>query len=525
MSDQSASDTLVVQGVSKRFGSTLAVKDASFTVGRGELIGIAGHNGAGKSTILKVVNGMLPGDAGTVTINGTERSAGTTVAHPEKFGVRTVYQELSLCASLRVDETAAIFDHSARGLSWRRVAWRNLRLVLDEMFPGHGIRKDAKIGDLSIARRQMIECASTMIDSTHPPSLVILDEPTSSLDASATASFYAYLKKKTEHGVSVIITTHRLHEMIDNLSRIYVMRDGRVLSEQIAAEATKESLVVAMGLASHEGDRESTADVVRDEAEVSTVDAKPVTTGEIVVNIEQPIEGRESEVFEIRAGEIIGFAGLEGHGQLTALEALYRAAGRAPGKRRPAKRTLHHHVTVVGDAAYVSGDRGVRGIFPIWDVAANMSFSTLSQLTTGGVIRPKSERELVKDWFSRLGIKGKPTDAITSLSGGTQQKALMARAMAVGSGLLLLEDPTRGVDQATKIEVYDLLHKQARAGQTIVWYSTENEELRNCDRVFVFQVGKIVATIKGEEATEDAIIALSFGGEDATALGADGVGR
>ena len=146
--------------------------------------------------------------------------------------MRTVYQELSLCASLRVDETAAIFDHSARGLSWRGTAWHNLRTVLDEMFPGHGIRKDAKISELSIARRQMIECASTMIDSTVRPALVILDEPTSSLDAASTASFYAYLKKRAAEGVSVIITTHRLHEMIDNLSRIYVMRDGQVLSEQ-----------------------------------------------------------------------------------------------------------------------------------------------------------------------------------------------------------------------------------------------------------------------------------------------------
>jgi ribose transport system ATP-binding protein len=160
----------------------------------------------------------------------------------------------------------------------------------------------------------------------------------------------------------------------------------------------------------------------------------------------------------------------------------------------------------------------VRGIFPIWDVARNISFSDLGRLTSGGLIKPKAERELVDEWFSRLGIKGTPTDPITSLSGGTQQKALMARAMAVDSDLLLLEDPTRGVDQATKNEVYELLHRQAREGQTIVWYSTENEELRNCDRVFVFRVGKIVATLKGEEATEDAVIALSFGGVDASPI-------
>jgi len=513
MPDQSSPDTLVVQGVTKRFGSTLAVDDASFTVGRGELIGIAGHNGAGKSTILKVVNGTIAGDSGTVTIGGTPRSATDAVAHPEHLGVRTVYQELSLCASLRVDETAAIFDHAARGISWRSKAWRSLRTVLDEMFPGHGIQKDATIHELSIARRQMIECASSFIESTTPPRLVILDEPTSSLDASSTASFYAYLEKRAADGVSVIITTHRLQEMIDHLSRIYVMRDGRVLSEQDAATATKDSIVAAMGLASHQA-----AQAVHETVEglpVSTLDAAPVTDGEVVVRLEQPGADGRTEVFEIRKGEIIGFAGLEGHGQLLALEAVYRASARRSGGHRSPKRTIHHSVSVVGDSAYVSGDRGVRGIFPLWDVAANISFSSLGKLTAAGLIKPRSEGALVDEWYSRLGIKGSPTDPITSLSGGTQQKALMARAMAVGSDLLLLEDPTRGVDQATKSEVYDLLRRQAAEGQTIVWYSTENEELRNCDRVFVFRVGTIVATLTGAEATEDAVIALSFGGQDA----------
>lgn len=523
MPDQSSQDTLIVQGVSKRFGSTLAVDDASFTVRRGELIGIAGHNGAGKSTILKVVNGTIAGDSGTVTIDGTSRSATDAVAHPEHLGVRTVYQELSLCASLRVDETAAIFDHSARGLSWRATAWRHLRGVLDEMFPAHGIRHDAKIHELSIARRQMIECASSFIESTTPPRLVILDEPTSSLDSAATASFYAYLEKRATDGVSVIITTHRLQEMIDHLSRIYVMRDGRVLSEQPAATATKDSIVTAMGLASHETER-AVVEVAEGEV-VSTTEAKPATDGQVVVRLEQPEDDGSTTLFEIRQGEIVGFAGLEGHGQLPALEAVYRASARRSGGHRSPRRTIHHSISVVGDSAYVSGDRGVRGIFPLWDVAANISFSSLGKLTTAGLIRPRAERDVVNQWYSRLGIKGSPADPITSLSGGTQQKALMARAMAVGSDLLLLEDPTRGVDQATKSEVYDLLRQQAGDGQTIVWYSTENEELRNCDRVFVFRVGKIVATITGEEATEDAVIALSFGGQDAEPLDVEGMVR
>jgi len=508
MSDSHTRYTLEVTGVTKRFGSTIAVNEASFTVKRGELVGIAGHNGAGKSTILKVVNGSLPGDAGTVTLDGVERSAVTTVAHPERLGVRTVYQELSLAPALRVDETAALFDRSARGFRWRRKAWRKLRGVLDEMFPGHGIRPDQKIRELSLARRQMIECASTMVEGEVPLSLVILDEPTSALDSTATASFYAYLQKRSAEGVSAIITTHRLGEMIDNLARIFVMRDGRVLSEQVAADATKDSLVAAMGAASHEAGRSR-----------PSPDTPPQPFGpdagsdaEPIVRIAQTGPDGETEEFTIHRGEIVGLAGLEGHGQLPMIEAIHRAAASRPGRRGAPKRTRLQSVTVVGDAAYVSGDRGVRGIFSLWDVAKNISISSLKDLTAGGLIRPEAERRMIDDWYDQLGIKGRASDAITTLSGGTQQKALMARAMAVGSALLLLEDPTRGVDQATKVEVYGMLRARAADGQCVIWYSTENEELRNCDRVLVFRAGRIVGTLAGASATEDRVISLSFDG-------------
>lgn len=515
--------TLVVEGVSKRYGSTLAVNDASFTVGRGELIGIAGHNGAGKSTILKVVNGAVAGDGGSVTVDGVRRAAGTTVAHPERIGVRTVYQELSLCDSLRVEETAAVFDRSAKGFGWRNVAWRNLKAVLDDMFPDHGIRRDARIRDLSLARRQMIECASAMLESSVPPSLVILDEPTSSLDATATATFYAYLKRRAADGLSAIVTTHRLNEMIDNLSRIYVMRDGRVLGEHDARTATKESLVRAMGLAAHQTEHTHSAAAPMDEAAAPTT-PRAERSGAAVVDIEQQDAPDGLAVLAIHRGEIVGFAGLEGHGQLEVLETILAASKRSHHGSKGRKRIPAQSVSVVGDAAYVSGDRGVRGIFPQWDGGKNVTFSSLKDLTIAGVIRPGAERRMVRTWWDRLAIKGTAADPITSLSGGTQQKALMARAIAQEADLLLLEDPTRGVDQATKDDVYALLRRQADAGQCVVWYSTENEELRNCDRVFVFQGGTIVATLEDAAPTEDEILALSFASASTDAAQAPGQG-
>ena len=513
MPEPQSPETLVVDGVSKRYGSTLAVNDASFTVRRGELIGIAGHNGAGKSTILKVVNGAVAGDGGTVTVDGVTRAASAALAHPERIGVRTVYQELSLCDSLRVEETAAVFDRSAKGFGWRTTAWRNLSTVLDDMFPEHGIRRNDRIRDLSLARRQMIECASAMLESTVAPSLVILDEPTSSLDATATATFYAYLRRRAAGGLSAIVTTHRLNEMIDNLSRIYVMRDGRVLGEHDAATATKESLVRAMGLAAHQAEH---ARAGGEQAEgVAATDTRTDHAGSVVVDIEQYDAPNGLATLAIRTGEIVGFAGLEGHGQLEVLEAILAASRRSRRGSRGRKRIASRSVSVVGDAAYVSGDRGVRGIFSQWDGGKNVTFSSLKDLTVAGVIRPGAERRMVRTWWDGLAIKGAAADPITSLSGGTQQKALMARAIAQEADLLLLEDPTRGVDQATKDDVYALLRRQADAGQCVVWYSTENEELRNCDRVFVFQGGRIIATLDDAAPTEDEILALSFASESA----------
>ncbi|MCE3551411.1 sugar ABC transporter ATP-binding protein [Pseudonocardia sp. RS11V-5] len=501
------SETLLsVEGVTKRFGSTLAVDDAAFRLARGELIGIAGHNGAGKSTVLNVVTGRLAGDAGTVTLDGTTRDATVPVASADALGIRIVFQELSLCPALRVDETAAVFDRSARGTSWRTAAWNHLQTVLDEMFPGHGIRRQQQIRDLSIARRQMIECAAAMLPGEVPAKLVILDEPTSSLDASSTESFYAYLHRRAAEGLSAIVTTHRLHEMIDNLSRLYIMRDGRIVSEEVAATSTKESLVAAMGIGGHEAARERT---------VSDVERPPVP-GDAPVRVHIGDRATGAEI-ELRAGEIIGLGGLEGHGQVAVLEALAKAArSRLPGP----KRTLRQDVTVDGTVAYVSGDRGDRGIFRYWDVGQNVTIANLKRLSTAGFLSRGAERRLVDGWWPKLGIKGGPEDPIVSLSGGTQQKALMARAMAEDSDLLLLEDPTRGVDQSTKEDVYALLRRQAAEGQCVVWYSTENEELRHCDRVLVFRSNEIVAVLAGSEATEDAILSSSFAGAPSSLSGA-----
>lgn len=501
---RSIGPVLRVAGVSKRFGTTRALTDVSLRIGAGELVGIAGHNGAGKTTLLSIVTGQLRADTGGVELAGVTRSATASVAGTAAQGVRMVHQELSLCPTLRVDETAAVFDHAVGGIGWRLEAWRRLVSVLDEMFPGHGLRRGLPVRELSIARQQMLECACAMLPGTTAPVLLVLDEPTSALDSDATAHFYAYLRKQAERGLSAVVTTHRLHEMVQHLDRIYVMRDGAIVTEQGSDDATIETLVSAMGV----GAPRPPAPVVTPLALDRTPDSDP---GEGAPRIEINETGSDGVPLQVRvrAGEVVGLAGLAGHGQPQLLEALFRAAGRR-GARSVS--TRFQQVTVVGAASNVSGDRRGRGIFSRWSVAANLSLSSLSSISRAGFISRTGESELVSRWWGRLDIRGRPADPIGSLSGGNQQKALLARALAARSDLLLLDDPTRGVDQSTKEEIYALLRAQAREGRCVVWYSTENEELRHCDRVLVFRSGRIVDTLVGAEVTEDRVITASFTG-------------
>ncbi|QEW04930.1 ATP-binding cassette domain-containing protein [Microbacterium lushaniae] len=209
----------------------------------------------------------------------------------------------------------------------------------------------------------------------------------------------------------------------------------------------------------------------------------------------------EGVPFVVQPGEIIGLAGLAGHGQDALLRRLWTSA---------------RGVTVAKRRAYVPGDRQTSGIFPLWSVAENLTVSASRQLSSGGVIRSARKRALADEWVQRLSVKGGARAPITSLSGGNQQKVLVARAFATDAALVLLDDPFRGVDVATKNELYALMRVEASRGRSIVWYSTENSEMAHCDRVYVFRSGRIVSELAGDDITEDRIIADSFGGDDRT---------
>ena len=463
--------------VAKNYGAVRALVGVDFTLAPGEVVGLVGHNGAGKSTLMNVLSGTVQRSSGAFRYGGVE------VGHwgpreAQAGGVRCIFQELSLCSNLTAAENTRIIHPSLKGFGWSRRARALIKAALDDIFPGHGIDPDAKVADLAIGERQMVEIARAFTQTDGRVRCVILDEPTSALGHRPAEQLLAHIRKAAAGGIACILITHRLNEVLAVSDRVIVMMDGTVVANRPAEGLARSDLVAIMG--SIETRRDPTRSAGR------TAD------GPLMVDH----AGRDAADRPVRArrGEIIGFAGLDGHGQRDRLRAIYAATSDVP-------------------VAYVAGDRGTEGVFPLWSIADNLTIRSLKALQSGGFVSPSAARALAEHWSARLKVKAPDVDTpILSLSGGNQQKVLFARALASNAQVVLLDDPMRGVDVGTKQEVYDLIRAEADKGRTFVWYTTEMDELTNCGRLYVFREGRAVEEIPGEEIDHARILEASFGG-------------
>lgn len=463
-----------------RFGEVRALDGVSLAILPGECIGLVGHNGAGKSTIVSVINGGLTPQQGEVFSDGS-RLAPYDIGVARARGVRCVFQELSLCPNLSIIENTRIMHRSLGGFGWRARARAIIAASLDTVFPGHGIDPGVQVGVLSIAERQMVEIAMAFSDAGQPPRLVILDEPTSSLDAGLAAQLLAHVGRFVAAGGAVILISHMLNEILETASRIVVMKDGKIVAEREAGSFDHAGLVKAMGsVAKHPS-----------AARRVTVATEPVLA----------LALPKSLPFRACKGEIVGLAGLGGHGQTRMLLALFDHHSAKWWPR------LHPAVT------FVAGDRRENGIFDRWSILKNMTIAALSDVSRRGLLQDAAESVRADAWKARIDIRTPAMDnPILSLSGGNQQKVLFARALSTRAAVVLMDDPMRGVDIGTKQEVYDIIRTEAEAGRTFVWYSTEMEEMQLCDRVYVFREGAIVAELTGASISEDNILSASFEG-------------
>jgi len=479
-------DVVCLAAVTKSFGAVRALAGVDLAVEAGECLGLVGHNGAGKSTLIQILAGTVPPSSGEIVVGGARRDAYSVVlAH--RLGIRCVFQELSLCPNLTVAENTRVLHPAIRGIGWRRRAGRLISGQLDAVFPRHGIAADATVSELSISRRQMVEIARAFSVTDTPSRLVILDEPTSSLDADTAGQLLAFVRRFVADGGAVILISHILGEVLGNCDRIVVMRDGLVVASEPARAFDRGRLVETMG-STHASEQEQAAGVTRLGGQAPVmVRARPK---------------RQADAVELVAhqGEIIGLAGFSGHGQTELLIEVFDAAGRNTPRTK-----------VEASVALVAGDRQADGVFPLWSIAENITVRSLSALRRGPLISPARERAMAEDWKRRIGIRSTDLgNPILSLSGGNQQKALFARALGSDARIVVMDDPMRGVDIGTKLDVYDLIRAEAAGGRTFLWYTTETEELQNCDRVYVFRHGRIVAELGRAELNEQQLIRASF---------------
>ncbi len=478
------------KAVHKSFGAVRALTDVDLEVNTGECLGLVGHNGAGKSTLMNVLAGTLPSDEGVIGINGHDMAGQYDVRQAHSNGIRCVFQELSLCPNLTVAENVRVFHKSLKGLGWKKRARTLIKEKLDEIFPGHGISTDDVIGDLSIVKRQMVEIARAFTVTSDPLHLVILDEPTSSLDAVTAKQLLVYVRNLIGRKHSCILISHLLGEVLNYSDRILVMKDGEVVAERPADQFTRDDLVAAMGSVIEE---ESAATQVRSD--------KTRDTASIMVRARDEVMDTGIELLAHK-GEIVGLAGLAGNGQAEMLLRIYDAAMK--GKRSAT-------VAVEGPVALIAGDRQNDGIFHLWSIGQNVCVRSLKNMVRGLLIDSSQEHAMSEKWREKIKIKTPSMDNnILSLSGGNQQKALFARALGSNAEIVLMDDPMRGVDIATKTEVYDLIRSEAENGRTFLWYTTEMDELHNCDYVYIFRDGGIVAEIPPSELTEKKVLQSSF---------------
>ena len=478
---------LSLGNICKTYGSTNANADVSLEVRRGEVLGLIGANGAGKSTLMRIICGVTAPDSGSIAIGGSERDPSSFSIHAaQESGIRIVWQELSLCGNLTVAENFYIEQPGHAGLSpfWRRRYHEIARRSIEQIFPDAGIDTGALVGDLSIARRQMVEIARVAAD----PSLrlLILDEPTSSLGSERSDELRAYIRTRAEEGLSTVFISHKLGEVLEVSDRIVAMRNGRVVWERNAANATVPDLIEAMGgPGAHE-------------AEQRTRGAAAGKTGDVIVSLDPAMLATPSDAGKLRRGEIIGLAGLEGSGQKDLLRLLFGKPGKAG-------------VAAGSRMRYVSGDRQKEGVFPLWSVLRNISIGKTARLGALSPVSDAADRGELGALLQQLRLDQSRLDSkILQLSGGNQQKALVARALVDDFDILLLDDPTRGVDIGAKRDFYRLVGEIAAAGKLVIWYSTEDLEFLECDRVLVFSKDRIARELKGGEIGEDAIVAASF---------------
>jgi ribose transport system ATP-binding protein len=492
---------LEMRQITKHFGGVHALENVSFQARAGEVHALCGENGAGKSTLMKILAGAITEFSGRIVLDGRE-VAFSGPRDAEDAGIRIIYQELNLVPDLTVAANIFLGRERTRGLGWLddRAMEAEARRLFERL--GTPISPRARVGDLRIGDQQMVEIAKAL---GFDAAVLIMDEPTSALSDAEVARLFRVIRDLRQSGATVLYISHKMTEVFTLADQVTVLRDGRFVARAERADTGPAQVVRWM--------------VGREIAELS-LEQSP-TPGRVVLEVEDlalpspPGSGRPALAgihLQLRLGEVVGIAGLLGAGRTELLEALFGASAVPPGGKilldGQAVRFREPGEAIAAGVALVTEDRKHLGLFDRMTVAENITMCHLNDLTRGGLIDARAEGRAVAESIERLAIKtAGGAAAITSLSGGNQQKCILARWLLTNPTILLLDEPTRGIDVGAKAEIYALMRRLAAQGMAIVMTSSELPELLTvCDRILVLCEGRLTAEFPRAQATEEAIM-------------------
>jgi rhamnose transport system ATP-binding protein len=490
---------LDLSAITKSFGGVHALKGVSFDLMPGEVHALVGENGAGKSTLVKVITGAHLPDSGTVEIRGHHLKHNDP-GIARSLGVAAIYQQPALFPDLSVSENIGL--RLERGGPWRIVGWRSRRKHAAELLArvGASISPDALVRDLTMPQQQLVEIAAALGADAK---ILILDEPTASLSDREVENLFRVIRDLRSHGVGMIYISHRLEELSQVADRVTILRDGNYIATRPMAEMTRAELIRLM--------------VGR---ELSSVFPKiDVPIGDIVLETRSlgcRAEGVRDLSLSVRAGEILGLAGLVGAGRTELARVLFGLSLADEGnillKGMPVTIDSPARAVELG-IAYVPEDRRRHGVILEMPVSANATLAILQQISRHGLLDFSRERTIAAEYVERFSIKASSLDApVGNLSGGNQQKVALARWLATGPSVMILDEPTQGVDVGAKAEIHRLMCELAQRGLAIILISSELPEvLGMSDRVAVMHDGTIQGTLSRGEMTQERVLELALG--------------
>jgi len=486
---------LEIKGLSKAFPGVKALESVGFSVREGEVHALVGENGAGKSTLIKILSGAYQKDSGEVIFEGKSITS-QNPHHAQQLGISTIYQEFNLAPNLSVTENILTGQLPMRGIV---VDWSEAKRRATEILQRLGVtmRMDQPVGQLPVADKQLIEIAKAL---AHQSRLLIMDEPSAVLGDKEMEKLYQVVRSLKEDGIAIIYISHRLAEIFDIADRVTVMKDGRYIGTRNVSEVTMAELVKMM--------------IGRELKDVYPQRKKDL--GDVILEVNHLSRPGvlEDVSFTLRAGEIIGIAGMRGSGRTELARAIFGADphmgtlslfGRTTSIRSPQDAIRHR-------LALATEDRKAEGLFLKTSTKTNITISGLKDISWGGfVIRKRLELAKVLGLIKTMGIKTPGPDfPVANMSGGNQQKVILARWLNIGAKVLLLDEPTRGIDVGSKSEMYQLMAQLAEEGVGLIMVSSELPEILGMsDRILVMHDGKMVKELERSEASEEVIMSYA----------------